>query len=342
MLSLKKRLLDRIDARKVHSVPASRLGGISFYPSIMLALWITSIVGMYIYPDSEIICFDKRIILECTAIMALYLVAIYDDILEVAYRKKFVIQIFAATCIVVSGTYFTSLNGVLGIYDIPSYVGIPITIFLLVFITNSINLIDGIDGLASSLSIIALLTYGVVFLINDAIMSSIFAFATLGALAPFCYNNIFGIRKRGKSKIFMGDAGALVIGAILGFMAVQMWEMQSVNGFSKNEHFASILAITVLLIPCLDVIRIIIHRFRDHKPLFLPDKNHIHHKFLSLGFSARKSLLSILTMDIFFIMLNLLLTRYFNLTIIIIVDVLMWTVIHIVISKKILKHNSAK
>lgn len=338
VLSLKKRLIDRIDSRKVHNVAASRLGGVSFFPAIMLSLWFTIVFGFELEPHNLQIGFDRTLLLECSAVLMLYLIGVYDDIIEVPYKRKFAMQILSAMCIVYSGTYFTTLNGLFGIYEISHYVGIPLTLILLVFISNAINLIDGIDGLASSLSMVALATFGIIFYINEELMNSVLAFATFGALVPFCYNNVFGIRRRGTSKIFMGDAGALVIGIILGFMVVQIWEMGSVNRVSHNDQFAAILAFTVMIIPCFDVVRIIIHRFRDHKPIFLPDRNHIHHKFLALGFSARRSLLLILCLNVIFIALNLILSRlYVNLTIIVVVDAVLWTSFHYAISRVIVR-----
>ncbi|MFR9579798.1 MAG: MraY family glycosyltransferase, partial [Rikenellaceae bacterium] len=249
-------------------------------------------------------------------------------------------QVIAAIFITYSGTYFTTLNGIFGVYDIPLFIGLPLTIFFLVFVTNAINLIDGLDGLSSSLSIMALVTYGVIFYINGELTDAIVVCAMLGALMPFCYNNIYGVRRRGRCKIFMGDTGALVVGAVLGFLAIKLWEMGARGGFDERHHITAVLAYSVLIIPCFDVVRIVIHRFRDHKPLFLPDKNHIHHKFLALGFTPRQSLKNILAMNTLFIIGNLSLVSYLNFSTIIVIDIVVWSTIHIVITKKIaLRHK---
>ncbi|MFI3285531.1 MAG: MraY family glycosyltransferase [Rikenellaceae bacterium] len=337
ILSLRKKLIDPIDPRKVHSVPASRLGGVTFLPAILFSVWLTialsNILTPFIGPTINI---SIKLILESLAILALSLIGIYDDIIGVAYRPKFFVQIFAALLVVTSGVYFKTLHGFCGIDEIPYYIGIPITIFFYVFVTNAINLIDGIDGLASMLSIMALAVYSVLLYIIGYKADSLIAVATLGALIPFWYSNVFGIRKGVGSKIFMGDTGALVIGAILGFLAVTVWNI-TYNTASKEpiDQVYYILAFTMLLVPCFDVMRIIVHRFLDHKPLFLPDKNHIHHKFMALGYSPRKALLCIIVINIMFMATNILLSYVLNLTFIFILDIIIWTGMHIYISKKI-------
>ena len=338
LLSLRKRLFDPIDPRKVHSVPASRLGGVAFFPAILFAVWFSVALTNVLVPQSwlsPVIDISVTMILEALALLLLFITGVYDDVIGVAYRMKFVIQIAAAALIITSGVYANNLHGLFGIHEIPDVVGIFITAFLYVFVTNAINLIDGIDGLASLLSIMALLVYGVLFVMGGELYNALVAFATAGALLPFWYTNVFGIKRGSHSKIFMGDTGALVIGSILGFLAISIWNMTHMyNGLLIEDRFY-IIAYTMLLVPCFDVVRIIIHRFRDHKPLFMPDKNHIHHKFMALGFSPRKSLLWIIAINVAFLMLNVALSyTALNITIVVIIDVFVWTMMHLYISKK--------
>ncbi len=344
ILSLRKRLIDPIDPRKVHSVPASRLGGATFFPSLLFSTWLcislTQLTSTIFSIEVEI---DVSLILESLALLSLFMIGIFDDVLGVAYRHKFVVQIFAAILIIASGTYFQTLHGLFGINEIPAYVGIPLTLFIYVFVTNAINLIDGIDGLASLLSIMALLVYGVLLFNARMIDDSIFAIATLGTLVPFCYLNVFGVKRSAGSKIFMGDTGALVVGAILGLMAVKIWNLSS-TPFSAEpiDPLYWVLAYTMLIVPCFDVVRIILHRYRTHKPLFLPDKNHIHHKFMALGCSARVALSWIVAINIFFVAMNLTLATWFNITAIIILDVMVWTFITLYINSRIRKFEANK
>ncbi len=342
ILSLRKRLVDHIDHRKIHSVPASRLGGLAFYPSLLFSAWLcislTHLTQSVFGLEIEL---DVHLILESLSLLTLFLVGVYDDVLGVAYRKKFAVQIFAAILIVASGTYFKTFHGLFGVDAIPAYVGIPVTLFIYVFITNAINLIDGIDGLASLLSIMALFVYGILLFNNSMIDDSIFAIATLGALVPFCYHNVYGIKRGAGSKIFMGDTGALVIGAILGFLAVKIWNISYVEDSLKPiDSVYYVLAYTMLIVPCFDVVRIILHRYRNKMPLFLPDKNHIHHKFMALGCSARVALMCIVSINIIFVALNLLLAKWLNVTAIVAIDIVVWTSLHIYLSKLIARRNA--
>ncbi|MFI3316333.1 MAG: MraY family glycosyltransferase [Rikenellaceae bacterium] len=335
ILSLRKRLIDPIDPRKVHSVPASRLGGLTFFPSFLFSMWfcisLTHLTQSIFGVEIDI---DVSLIMETLALLSLYIIGVYDDVLGVPYRNKFAGQIFAGGLIIAAGVYFKTLHGFFGIDEIPAYIGIPVTLFIYVFVTNAINLIDGIDGLASLLSIMALLVYGIQLFHNGELEDSIFAVATLGALVPFWYHNVFGIKKGAGSKIFMGDTGALVIGSVLGLMAVKIWNISfyaDTNAPIASSYY--VLAYTMLLVPCFDVVRIVFHRYRAKKPLFLPDKNHIHHKFMALGFSARRSLGWIVAINICFVVINLLLSLCVSITVIVAIDIVLWTLMHLYISR---------
>ncbi len=331
LLSLRKRLFDPIDKRKIHVVPASRLGGVTFYPSIIFSSWLcVTLLHLWQFSSGSILTISTSLIVETLALLILFLVGIYDDLLGVAYRSKFLAQALAAALIVASGGYFKTLHGLFGIDIIPAYIAMPLSLLFYIFVINAINLIDGIDGLASMISIMALFVYSVLLFHNGQFDNSIFAVATLGALIPFFALNLFGIKREVKSKIFMGDTGALVIGAILGAMCIKVWNISfsSLDDNPINPRYY-ILAYTMLLVPCFDVVRIIIYRYRNGQPLFMPDKNHIHHIFISLGCSPRAALLWIIAINSLFIALNLWLSTRLNITLILLIDILVWNLIHL-------------
>ena len=119
----------------------------------------------------------------------LYLVGVCDDLVGVGYRYKFVVQVVSALLLVLSGNWFDSLGGLFGIYSVPALLGVPVTVFAVVYVTNAINLIDGIDGLASGLCCIALSVLSVVFSTQSQYIYALLALCTLGVLVPFwCYN----------------------------------------------------------------------------------------------------------------------------------------------------------
>ena len=193
-------------------------------------------------------------------------------------------------------------------------------------IINAINLIDGIDGLASGLSGSALLVLGSLFLINGLWIYAMLSFATLGVLVPFFYYNVFGQADHGR-KIFMGDTGSLTLGYILAFLAIRYASYNpDVAHYSAG---AIVIAFSTLIVPMLDVVRVMIVRARNHRPLFKPDRNHIHHKFLDMGMSAHKAMISIVLIACLFSSLNILLVSFVNINIVFAGDIVIWVALSI-------------
>ena len=155
LISYKKRLFDMPDSRKVHEIPVPRLGGISFFPVILIALCFILGVRFYCgYPIENLPA--NEFLFFAVGGMTLFLIGVADDLVGVGYRYKFLVQILAAILIVWPGEWFNTLGGLFGIDELPKNLGILFTLFVVVYITNAINLIDGIDGLASGLSCISL------------------------------------------------------------------------------------------------------------------------------------------------------------------------------------------
>ena len=342
IISLKKRLFDEPDARKIHKRPIPRLGGVSFFPSILFSLTfvlaIAKLLNWNVFglmPEQA-----SEGLFLCSGMTLLYIVGIADDLVGVRYRQKFVVQFLSACMFPLAGLYINDFYGIFWIHQIPMFVGIPLTVLLVIFITNAINLIDGIDGLASGLSMVALAVYTGLFMHLGLWMYSLLAIASFGVLCPFFYYNVFGNADRGK-KIFMGDTGSLTLGFILSFLTVKFTMNPELSRTTEAVYpGAIIIAFSLLLVPCLDVIRVVLHRIRFHQSPFLPDKNHIHHKFLALGFTPRKAMITILNISLVFGIANILLVHHVNNTLLFICDVLIWTVMHVVITNKIKKGNS--
>ncbi|MFR9603640.1 MAG: MraY family glycosyltransferase [Rikenellaceae bacterium] len=342
LVSLKNRILDKIDSRKVHSTSASRLGGASFLPAIVLTTIVSTIaLGMFNVEGVDATLSNQSLLVICSMIV-LYFVGIYDDIEGMRYKEKFFYQFITAGLVVYSGICIVDFNGLCGVGAIPTIIGMVFTIVLIVFITNAINLIDGIDGLASMLSIMAFGMYALMFFLSGDYVNCIFCIAALGALGPFWHHNVLGIRKRMTSKIFMGDGGTLVIGFLLSVMAVKLWGSHSLEGerFGYISDYSWVVAFTMLIIPCFDVVRVVLSRVKEHKPLFLPDKSHFHHKLLALGLTARQSLMTLVSVNIIFLAVNwVLATQHVNITIIVFFDIVLWMTIHIILTNKLKKNK---
>lgn len=329
VVAYRKKLFDIPDERKTHSGIVPRLGGISFVPTILFALAFTTgmryLIGYEIPTDRLQFVISEFCFLVC-GLTLLYLTGIKDDLIGLRYRSKFVIQIIAAILIPLSGLWINDLYGLFGIYELPPWLGIPFTILLTVFIVNAINLIDGIDGLASGLSSISLLTLGSLNLYYNQWIYAMLAFSTLGVLLPFFYYNVFGKVDRCK-KIFMGDTGSLTLGYVLAFLAISYANNNPERG--PYSEGAIVIAFSTLIVPMFDVIRVILVRARTHQGLFDADRNHIHHKFLDMGFSSRKAMISILAMSLTFSCLNIILVPFINNNILFLADILIWIALNL-------------
>ena len=329
VISHKKRLYDVPDSRKVHTTPVPRLGGLSFFPVILMSMFL--VIGFRLYfwdVDTSSLSFNMlyEYLFLFVGMTLLYLVGVCDDLVGVGYRYKFAVQIAAAFLLVLSGNWFDSFGGLFGIYSVPVWVGVPFTVFIVVYITNAINLIDGIDGLASGLCCIAL---SVLSVLRGQYVYALLAICTLGILMPFWCYNVFGNANRGH-KLFMGDAGSLTLGYVISFLIIHMSVTNEVSPTLSNPYM--VIAFSTVLVPLLDVIRVVLHRLREHKNPFLPDKNHLHHKLLRTGMRVRMVMVAILGIAVSFIGLNAWLAWQMNITFLLGINLILWSSLHLTIN----------
>ena len=339
VISHKKRLYDVPDVRKVHTMPVPRLGGLSFFPVILMSMFLVIGFRLYFW-DVNVSGLSFNMLYEYLFLFVgmtlLYLVGVCDDLVGVGYRYKFAVQIAAAFLLVLSGNWFDSFGGLFGIYSVPVWVGVPFTVFIVVYITNAINLIDGIDGLASGLCCIALSVLSVIFFLRGQYVYALLAICTLGILMPFWCYNVFGNANRGH-KLFMGDAGSLTLGYVISFLIIHMSVTNEVSPTLSNPYM--VIAFSTVLVPLLDVIRVVLHRLREHKNPFLPDKNHFHHKLLRTGMRVRMVMVTILCVSVFFIVLNVLLAMKVNATYLLLLNLVLWSILHLTINRFITRHH---
>lgn len=337
LISYKKRLFDLPDSRKVHQVPVPRLGGISFFPVILISSCF--ILGVRVSTGFPIVELPAHEFLFFTVGgMMLFLIGVADDLIGVGYRYKFLVQIIAAFLIVCPGEWFNTLGGLFGIYELPVALGVLFTLFVVVYITNAINLIDGIDGLASGLSCIALSVLGIICMVEGDEIYAQLAFATLGVIVPFWFYNVFGNAKRGH-KLFMGDTGSLILGYIISLLVIHL-SRNDMSETNEEAHSHMVLAFSTLIVPLFDVVRVVIHRLREGKSPFLPDKNHFHHKLLRTGMRPRQVMVTILFIALFFIGINGLLADMLNITILLMLDIVLWTLMQLGINRAIRRRKT--
>ncbi len=345
LIAFRKNLFDEIDPRKIHKGAVPRLGGIAFFPTILFAFLLAFGVFHLSMPEMLTEATGTTLTALCfigCAIIILYLIGIADDLVGLKYRAKFVAQIFCAALIVAGGVCLTDLHGFIGVDSLPYIVAVLLTILLTVFITNAINLIDGIDGLASGLSAIVTIFFGYIFFNTGLHVYGMLAFATLGALVPFFYYNVFGNAAKHR-KIFMGDTGALTIGLILSVCSTRICMLpdvelaSSVGGWTLNPAIA---AFAPLLIPCFDVVRVYLHRIRAHRNPFLPDKTHIHHKLLALGMSQRVAMPVIIGASFILALANYILSPVADITLLFLADLALWIVANMALSRAIHRRSA--
>ena len=342
VISHKKRLYDVPDARKVHTMPVPRLGGLSFFPVILMSMFLVIGFRLYFW-DVNVSGLSFNMLYEYLFLFVgmtlLYLVGVCDDLVGVGYRYKFAVQIAAAFLLVLSGHWCDSFGGLFGIYSVPVWVGVPFTVFIVVYITNAINLIDGIDGLASGLCCIALSVLSVIFFLRGQYVYALLAICTLGILMPFWCYNVFGNANRGH-KLFMGDAGSLTLGYVISFLIIHMSVTNEVSPTLSNPYM--VIAFSTVLVPLLDVIRVVLHRLREHKNPFLPDKNHFHHKLLRTGMRVRMVMVCIIAISAFFILLNSSLAWRVDITYLFFLNLFCWSILHIGLNGLIKRNRERK
>ena len=336
LISHKHQLYDIPDERKIHDTPVPRLGGLSFFPVLVISISLMMAVRYLLGYD--VIFIPERIVLvEFLFLLAggtiLYVVGVGDDLIGISYRSKFVAQIICGLLLAISGLWLHDLDGFMGFTTIRARYSYPLTIFIVVYITNAFNLIDGVDGLASGLTILALTAFGFIFIKERQLIYALLSFSTLGVVVPFWFYNVFGNQKRGH-KLFMGDTGSLTLGYIISFLALRIC-LTGAEGVNTTNHV--IVAISALLVPAFDVLRVAVHRIRKGRNPFKPDRNHIHHKLLRAGMHKRYVVITIVSLSLFYMVFNYYLNRYLNVTYILLIDFALWLVLHGVINHFIKK-----
>ena len=287
----KLRLLDEAGIRASHKGSVPIFGGIAIFTGIIFSLLF--------WADIENIQFIL------VSILIVFFVGVIDDLLELSPFKKLVGQVMATLIIIFLGDLqIDSMHGVLGVYDLPIWIGTLFTIFVVIVITNGFNLIDGIDGLAGGVGVISSFSFGVIALLMDQSDMAILAFTLMGALLGFLRHNLF------PAKIFMGDTGSLVVGMILSILAINSIRYGLVTETIKLPNKGPLLAIVILAIPLFDSLRVFVARIMKGRHPLSAGRGHIHHALLSLGFGHKKT-----SFILYFFAISIIVFSYFLLEI---------------------------
>jgi UDP-GlcNAc:undecaprenyl-phosphate GlcNAc-1-phosphate transferase len=303
-----KKMLVKPNSRSAHMLATPSMGGVSFIPGVLMA----AVVGG----------FTMDVLLLTTACMGVALIGFLDDLTDLRASIKLVGQLLVASIIFAAGIQLNNLVGFLGMHELPWIIGFLLTLLVVVGITNAFNLVDGADGLAGGVGLVCTLVFGVIFLMQDDHKFAAFAFAFAGSLAGFLH---FNFRP---AKIFMGDTGSLLLGLLMAVFFIRT--------FSYGETRPILVALGLILMPCVDMLRLFIFRILAGKSPFKADKNHYHHLLGRLGFSPDRVLVICCIMTFFFMIEACWLSSKFGLTYSIIIMVgsgsIMYGALHIMSS----------
>ncbi len=265
-----KKLYDVPDERKVHTSPIPSLGGVGIFIGFILSLLL--------FADGSL----STVALESyiAGFVVIFFVGIKDDILCISPIKKLGGQILVSIILMFkSNLLITNMHGFLGIHDIHQSVSYFLTLVTIVVTMNAYNLIDGVDGLAGTISIITSSALGIFFLTNNDLLYSLMAFSFSGSLIAFLIYNFSH-----SNKIFMGDTGSMLSGTINVILVIH---------FISTFNTSTILTVSaapavgfgILMLPLLDTLRVFGIRMMHGKSPFSPDRNHLHHLLLDRGYS---------------------------------------------------------
>lgn len=279
-----KNIVDNPDARKLQRIPIPVLGGLTVVFGILSGLMAFNLFGDFsdIFP-------------AFATIIIILIIGLIDDMISLSPRVRFVVEIILILYLIQStGCQLNDFHGLWNIGTIPNSVSIPLTVFACVGIINAVNLIDGVDGYSSGYSIVSCTLFGVMFYTLGDIRMVALAAIVAASLLPFFLHNVFGRY----SKMFIGDAGTLSLGIIFSvFVMTIISSNQSIEGLPTNLGLIPF-TLSVLCVPVFDTLRVMSARIMKGKSPFSPDKTHLHHLFLELGYSHIGSALSIIMINL--------------------------------------------
>jgi len=281
-----RQFADKPGKHKIHKKEIPTFGGIGIFAGFSFG-FLLGVNG-----------FMEGISFLTAAIIILFFMGLRDDLMTVNPVEKIIMQGIAGLILwSFTRLHFTNLHGFLGISEIPEWASFILTVFLIVIIINAYNLIDGIDGLAASVGIIASMAFGTWFWLSGDTGYAVIAAALNGTLIVFLVFNF----SEDKRKIFMGDTGSLVVGFLLTVMAIRFNEINAGTSGLYMLDSSPTVSIAILIVPLFDALRVILIRLiRGRSPL-KADNRHIHHLMLRAGYSHKQTTLIISIANIFLI-----------------------------------------
>ncbi len=270
-MAVSRNMFDNPDRRKLQTRPVPVMGGLAVFFGIVVGAGATSVF------------FNSYALFTCVITMT---VMMYVGMLDDMVGLSPVLRLFVELCLVAFVVYMdkTSINdfhGLLGIGKLPVWASLPLCSVACLGIINSINLIDGVDGLSSGICIFACLCFGVAFCSSYDGTMAVMASLAAGALVPFFFHNVFGQ----KSKMFVGDSGTLMLGMLMSIFCMRMIDNTSLVAYNHPRMGVVAFTLSVLSVPVFDALRVMFGRILKGESPFHADRSHLHHLFIELGFS---------------------------------------------------------
>lgn len=287
------KIVDNPDARKLHRLPVPVMGGVAVYAGILVGC-----LAMFILVPKASISWS---IMAMTVMM---LMGVWDDIKDLSAVFRLIVQFsIVGAYMAFTGYYISNFFGLFGIHEISPWLGIPLSLVAGVGTINAINMIDGVDGYSSGYGIMACGSFAVLFIAVNQSVWSCLAVIVASALIPFFFHNVFGV----KSKMFIGDGGTMMLGFLM-----TIFELGAVSlhrGSQLEVQGVGVLAMTlaILCVPVFDTLRVMTVRMLRGRSPFKPDKSHLHHLFIDMGFSHLGAAVAILSINFAVILIWLLL-----------------------------------
>ncbi len=283
-IALLKNIVDNPDARKLQRNPVPVLGGIAVFFGIAIGLCC-----------SQAIFNSASTFMLISAMLVMLYTGTMDDIIDLSPTIRFIIEILVIVWLMYASN--SSINcfwGLWGVSTIPQWISYPLTVFAAVGIINAINLIDGVNGLSSGFCFMSSVFFAIFFYTTGSQTMTTLAMSAAGAIVPFFLHNVFGK----STKMFIGDGGTLVIGTMMAMFVISILG-QNPGCIRIAASGAGLIPFTlaVLSMPVFDTVRVMSTRILNKKSPFHPDKTHLHHMFIDLGFSHIGTTISILSLN---------------------------------------------
>jgi len=274
-----KQLVDNPNARKLQKDPVPVMGGIAVFFGVAMGLLAGYTVGGAVGAE-----FRTLMMPVLAAMVVMLYIGAMDDIMGLSPRARLVIEVVTVLGLIYAdGGCIDTFHGLWGIHDLSWWIAVPLTVFAGVGIINAVNMIDGVNGLSSSLCTTCCVLYGIVFMRAGDVANAVLAFSMAAALIPFMIHNIFGQ----KSRMFIGDAGTMVMGILMIWFTICLLRGDSPYSYYESANNVNLIAfaLAVLCVPVFDTVRVISMRMLKKKSPFHPDKTHLHHVFINVGVS---------------------------------------------------------